>query len=170
MHIKNKICLLFLGFLLASPNLFARTYMRLAAIYMAEDTGGGDHSRLLLDLGGGYLTQQGWSLGFLYATEKNSLNGGHTLDRSSLGPTVGWASKKDTGFYILGTYFISSKMTDDMSGSGYQIDVGYKFVIDKVSFAPQLSKKQYNYDKQYGQSIAYSESRIDPYFVVWVDF
>ena len=139
---------------------------------MSEDSGGNTNSRLSLDLGVGWIANSGVTLGFLYGSEKNSSSNGSSADRTSFGPNIGYASKKETGWYGIGTYFMTSTTTSGLKGNGYQIDVGYKFQVNKVSFAPQLSKKHFDYTTQDGNDLnpTYSEDRIDPYFAVWIDF
>lgn len=172
MRISKYLSFIVLGLTLLSTSAEAASYMKLGTVYMSEDNGGDTHSRLLLDLGGGWIANSGLTLGFLYATEKNTVSNGASADRTSFGPNIGYASKKEQGWYVIGTYLLSSTTTSGLKGTGYQIDVGYKFQINKVSFAPQLSKKQYDYTTQDGNDLnpTYSEGRIDPYFVVWIDF
>ena len=150
----------------------AATYMKLGTAYMAEDNGGNTRTRLLLDIGGGWIANSGFSLGFLYSSEKNSISNGASADRTAIGPNIGYASKKESGWYALGTYFYSATTTTELKGTGNQIDIGYKFLINKVSFAPQLSKKQFTYTSQYGNDLNsnYTEGRVDPGFVMWLDF
>ncbi len=165
-----KTTFLFLALTVLIPlKSFSKSYMKLGTIYMAENTGSGSTSRLWLDIGGGYLNPQGWNLGFLYSTEKSNYAGGSSVDRSSYGPTLGWSTTKDTGPYLLATYYLSSSKTNNSKGNGYQIDGGYKFALEKVSLALQLSQKHFKYDDQNGFA-GYTEDRIDPYFVVWVEF
>lgn len=172
MRILKYTSFIVIAFALLTPTAQAASYARLGAVYMSQDNGGDTHSRLLLDLGGGWIANNGFSLGFLYASEKNNISNGASYDRTSFGPNIGYASKKEEGWYILGTYLMSSTTTTGLKGTGNQIDVGYKFQINKVSFAPQLSKKQFTYTTQDGNDLnpTYSEGRIDPYFVMWIDF
>jgi hypothetical protein len=172
MRISKNISFVALTLTLLTKPAWAASYMKLGASYMSQDNGGDTHSRLLLDLGGGWIANNGFTAGFLYANEKNTVSNGASADRTSFGPNIGYATKKDTGWYVIGTYFMSSTTTSELKGTGYQIDVGYKFIINKVSFAPQLSKKQFTYTSQYGNDLnpTYEEGRIDPYFVVWIDF
>lgn len=172
MRISKYIPFLALALTLLTPQAQAASYARLGAVYMSQDNGGDTHSRLLLDLGGGWIANNGFTLGFLYASEKNNISNGTSYDRTSFGPNIGYASKKEEGWYVIGTYLLSSTTTTGLKGTGYQIDVGYKFQINKVSFAPQLSKKQFTYTTQDGNDLhpTYTEGRIDPYFVMWIDF
>ncbi len=172
MKTLKHLSLVVIALTFLSTPTWAASYMKLGTVYMSEDNGGNTNSRLLLDLGGGWIAQSGLTLGFLYASEKNNSSNGASADRTSYGPNIGYASKKETGWYAIGTYLLSTTTTTGFKGTGYQIDVGYKFQINKVSFAPQLSKKQYDYTTQDGNDLnpTYSEGRIDPYFVVWIDF
>ncbi len=172
MRISKYLSLAVLGLTLFTAQAQAASYARLGTVYMSQDNGGDTHARLLLDLGGGWIASNGFSLGFLYASEKNTISNGSSYDRTSFGPNIGYASKREEGWYILGTYLMSTTTTTGLKGTGNQIDIGYKFQINKVSFAPQLSRKQFNYTTQDGNDLnpTYSEGRIDPYFVMWIDF
>lgn len=168
------LAFIFIGFaLLFSESAMAGGYFRLGGMYIAEQNGlegsTSEVTRTLWDIGGGYVGAQGWTVGLLYGTEK--INSGSGFDRSSFGPTVGWATKKNDGVYVMGTYFLSPTMSGGFKGKGYQLDFGYKFMIRNISFAPQISKKHFAYDEQNGNKINpnYIDDRIDPYFVVWVD-
>lgn len=172
MRIKKYLLYPILASTLLTTPAWAASYMKLGTVYMSEANGGNTESRLLLDLGGGWIANSGLTLGFLYSTEKYSISNGNSSDRTSFGPNIGYASKKDEGWYFIGTYFLSSTTTTGFKGTGNQIDIGYKFAINKVSFAPQLSRKQFTYTTQNGNDLnpTYTEGRIDPYFVVWIDF
>lgn len=172
MRILKYISFIIIAITFLTTPAQAASYARLGTVYISQDNGGDTHSRLLLDLGGGWIARNGFSLGFLYSSEKNTISNGTSYDRTSFGPNIGYASKKEEGFYILGTYLMSSTTTTGLKGTGHQIDIGYKFQINKVSFAPQLSRKQFTYTTQDGNDLdpIYSEGRIDPYFVMWIDF
>lgn len=172
MRIKKYLLAVLVLTLFTTTQAKAASYMKLGTVYMSEDNGGDTRSRLLLDLGGGWIGSSGLTLGFLYSTEKSTVSNGSSADRTSFGPNIGYASKKEEGWYFIGTYFLSSTTNTGFKGTGNQIDIGYKFAINKVSFAPQLSRKQYTYTSLDGNDLdpAYTEGRIDPYFVVWIDF
>jgi hypothetical protein len=59
--------------LLAAPLAQASGYLRLGGMYMSSSTDAGgatsSHDRLLIDIGAGYITEKGWTLGALYAIE-----------------------------------------------------------------------------------------------------
>lgn len=171
MSVKN----LFLAFLVILPlKTFASGYTRLAIMYMSESSGQGstsEASRTLIDFGAGKLWGNGFTLGGMYGSEKNEYST-YSRNRTGIGPTIGWLKSKTQGFYILGTYFINPTMTGGFKGKGHQIDIGYRFMLDKVSIAPQLSQKSFSYDEVDGMPISpsYEENRVDPYFAVWIDF
>lgn len=156
---------------------FAGGYMRLSGMYMSSSyqlTDGStvEGTRTMYDLSAGFVDDKGWTIGALYGTEKESnADGTQSMDRSGFGPSGGWITTKDSGFYGLFTYFLNPTL-GSYKGTGYQLDVGYKFMIKKISFAPQLSKKHFTYTELSGQKLAnnYVTDRLDPYFVVWVDF
>lgn len=171
MSVKN----LLLAFLVLLPlKTFASGYTRLSLMYMSENRGFGstaNTSRTLIDFGAGKIWGNGFTLGGMYGSEKNEY-ATESLNRTGLGPTIGWMKSKSQGFYILATYFINPTMTGGYKGSGHQIDMGYRFMLDKVSIAPQLSQKSFEFDEINGTPMnpAYQENRVDPYFAVWIDF
>lgn len=175
MRLKTIFFILILQFF--SSLALADGYMRLSGMYMSssyqlEDGSKVDGSRTMYDLSAGVVNDKGWTIGVLYGTEKeSSADGTQSMERSGIGPSGGWITTKDSGFYGLLTYFLNPTL-GSYKGTGYQLDVGYKFMIRKISFAPQFSKKHFAYDELNGQKISpsYITDRFDPYFVVWVDF
>lgn len=153
---------------------FADGYLRLQGMYLSSETGTEPKTkttRTLIDLGAGWVSSNGWTLGALYATEKMKFDS-HTSNRTSMGPTIGWVTRREAGPYILGTYFVTSEFDDGFEGTGYQFDLGYKFSIRRISLALQLSYRAFEYDEYDGNSVspAYTDKRIDPYFALWFDF
>lgn len=172
---KNLVCG-FLAVFLASTSAFADGYFKAGLMYMNDKSGTegseGDITRTLMDLGAGYIEPKGWTIGFLYSSDKYS-SAGASVDRTAMGPTVGWMTTKDNGPYALATYFYTASYSSaSMTGSGYQLDFGYKFAIRKVAFGAQLSKKHITFDKSNGQAMdpKYIEDKLDPYFVMLVNF
>lgn len=156
---------------LFSTSVFADGYVRLDALYLSQESGTATTSktsRTLLDIGGGYAWPSGFTLGALYGTEKIK-NDSSSSDRTSVGPTIGWY-QKDQGPFILGTYFFTSEL-DDYKGSGYEVDLGYKFKVSAFSIGLQLSYKHFSYDKNGSASVnpAYVQNYIDPYFAFWFE-
>ncbi len=172
---KNTQVLVLVMSLFFAQSAFADGYLRFGGSYSTTKEGPesstSDQSTTLLDIGGGLVSQSGWTVGALYATKKVK-SGSFTLDRTGIGPTLGWISRKDFGFYILGTYFLELERSDDLEGSGYQIDLGYKMSLGRIAFAPQLSYRDLKYDKRNGQSLGlnYVDKGIDPYFVFLFQF
>lgn len=154
---------------------FAAGYGSLAFMYQSEKRGTSgstsDQTRTMIDFSAGKVWANGFTLGFKYGTENNDYTNG-AQNRTGLGPTVGWMKNKSQGFYILGTYFVSLAMTGDYKGKGTQIDLGYRFMLDKLAIGPQLSSKTLEYTEHAGSTMSpsYVENRIDPYFTVWIDF
>lgn len=165
---------IFLVASLYASTSFAEGYFRLGGVYLMDESGDegdtSDSTRTLLDIGGGYISPKGWTIGALYGTEKLEVSGS-SVDRTAMGPTVGWISRRESGPYILGTYFLSVER-DTLKGKGYQVDIGYKFALRRISFAPQLSYRSLTYDEISGQSLTpkYLEKKIDPYFVLLFEF
>lgn len=159
----------------SSARVLADGYFKFDGMYTFSKTkdGGGssESTETLMNFGAGYISQKGWVIGGLYATEKVK-SGGQTVDRTSMGPTVGWISRRENGFFILGTYFISSEFGNGYEGSGYEIDLGYKFKIRKVALAPQLSYKNFEYGELNGAKISPPDqlTKLDPYFVLLIEF
>jgi hypothetical protein len=63
---------------------------------------------------------------------------------------------------------VPTSVPGSASGWGYQIDLGYKFAIRRISFAPQISYK--DYEDKISDSSTVTQTYIDPYFVIWIDF
>lgn len=119
-------------------------------------------SRMVYDLNVDYrFAGSGWVLGATYQGESQSPS---SLSRTSYGVTGGFVDRKESGFFILGTFFASSTYGTMTGGTGYQIDGGYKFTPGKIPIGLQLSYKHYDYSK-FDQSYSY----IDPYFFVMVE-
>lgn len=160
---------------ITSLSAVADGYLKLGAMYMMGAEGSdemNETSRTLLDLGAGYVWPKGWTLGALYGIEKRKYGEGTTdLERTSYGPTVGWITRDSDGPYILGSYFLKSER-NDYEGTGYQVDLGYKFDLSKVALAMQVSYKGFEYTKSNGNSInpPYKEKYLDPYFVLMIEF
>jgi hypothetical protein len=59
-----------------------------------------------------------------------------------------------------------------MEGSGFGLDVGYKFAIRRLALGFQLSKRTITYDKASGAAMSpkYVEDKLDPEFVMIVTF
>lgn len=170
----NKIILSFLAVFFVSTSALADGYFKGGFLYQNDKSGSegtsSSLSRQLMEFGGGYL-DAGWMYGFLYAMDNTSAGSGATASRTAMGPSIGWMSTKDTGPYAMATYFYSATM-DTLTGSGYQLDVGYKFAVRRISFGAQLSKKYITFDKSSGTAITpkYIEDKIDPYFIMIVTF
>ena len=153
----------------------AAGYSRLALMYLSEKEGSEgsavETSRTLIDFGAGHLFGNGFTLGGMYGSEKNE-TATQSLNRTGIGPTIGYMKSKSQGFYFLGTYFINPSATGGLKGTGTQLDIGYRFQLDKISIAPQFSKKSFKYTKMNDTELnpATVDDRIDPYFVVWIDF
>lgn len=156
-------------------NAFASGYTRISVMYLSEKIGVEGSavatSRTLIDLGAGHLFGNGFTLGGMYGSEKYDQST-QTASRTGIGPTIGYMKSKTAGFFFLGTYFINPTMTGGYKGTGTQLDVGYRFALDKISIAPQFSKKTFKYDEANGmeQNPPIVDDRIDPYFVIWIAF
>ena len=155
----------------------ASGYVRASGSYLSQsDSSVYDQTRALIDVGSGSVTENGWTIGLLYGYEKdsggeNKTGSSNSVSRSSIGPTFGWTSKKEMGPFILGTYFLSSTRSDGYSGSGMQLDTGYKMAVGSVELALQLSYKRFSYNKLSGASTAaFNQSFFDPYFGLWFSF
>lgn len=172
MKLKSVLLALFVFLPLQS---FAAGYAKMGFMYQSESRGLGgstnDVTRTMIDFSAGKVWPNGFTLGFLYGTENNEYPGG-AQNRTGLGPSVGWMKNKSQGFYIIGTYFVSLAMSGGYKGKGNQIDVGYRFMLDKLAIGPQLSFKSFEYNEINGTDIdpAYTENRTDPYFTVALDF
>jgi hypothetical protein len=172
MSFKKLVPLLFFVLPLTSQ---AGGYARLDIMYLSEKEGtegsAVEVSRTLIDFGAGHLFGNGFTLGGMYGSEKNE-TATQGLNRTGIGPTIGYMKSKSQGFYFLGTYFLNPSATGGLKGNGTQLDIGYRFQLDKVSIAPQFSKKSFKYTKANDVELnpPVVDDRIDPYFVVWIDF
>ena len=152
-------------------------YIKMGGSYMSQADGSSfDQSRMMIDLGTGSVTDKGWTLGLNYNYEKdsggeNKTGSSSSPTRSSIGPTVGWISKREMGPYFLLSYYLFSSRSDGYTGSGYQFDGGYKVPIGFTSIALQLTYKRFSYGKLNGASVgAFNQTYVDPYIVCWIDF
>lgn len=159
-----------IGFTLISSHAMAANIFAKAAFthtsHGTEDNGSSTaSSRMIYDLGVYYKFQGagGWCAGGLY--QSDAQGGDTSANRTSYGVSGGWMTPKDSGFYLLATYFVTSTYGDFSDGNGYQADIGYKFTPKKFPLAMQFSYKNYKYDKY-----DHADTYIDPYFVVMVDF
>ena len=143
-------------------------------------------SRQLIDVGFGFIFDNGLTVGGLYATEKRneettSTSGStstSTGDRTSLGAGIGWASDKDIGPFVMAIYFpqstyVTSPNNINHTGGGYQADLGVRFKMKHVFFGLQLSYKAFEY-KEYSSGptkIALSHplkhTNLDPYLSIF---
>lgn len=169
----KKILLVVL--LLLPINALAGGYTRIGVMYLSEKIGSEgsavETSRTLIDFGAGHVFGNGFTLGGMYGSEKYDQST-QTASRTGIGPTIGYMKSKSQGFYFLGTYFINPSMTGGLEGTGTQLDVGFRFALDKISIAPQFSKKSFKYTKANGFDLdpPIIDDRIDPYFVIWIAF
>lgn len=170
----NKLIFTFLVAFLTTTSAFADGYFKGALLYQNDKSGTegaqGSTTRQVIDIAAGYLDPKGWMYGLLYAMDSSSAGGG-SLNRTAMGPSIGWMSMKDNGPYIMATYFYTAKM-DPMEGTGFGLDVGYKFAVRRIAFGFQLSKRTITYDKANGAAMSpkYVEDKLDPAFVMLVTF
>lgn len=154
-------------FVCALSSARADGYFKLGASYMSTavetSSGDSDASRFLLDLGAGYVSEKGWAVGGMYSMESSD------DDPKAYGISGGWITRRETGFYALGTYFISAKNSSFENGWGYQADIGYRITLRNFSLAPQISYKKFTYDIE-GSDETVAISHIDPMFVAFVEF
>ncbi|MBS1970633.1 MAG: hypothetical protein JSU04_10015 [Bdellovibrionales bacterium] len=170
----KKLTFAFLVAFFSTTSAFADGYFKGALLYQNNKSGSegsqGSTVRQVIDFAAGYLDPKGWMYGVLYSTDSTS-SGGGSLNRTAMGPSIGWISNKDNGPYIMATYFYTAKM-DPMEGSGFGLDVGYKFAVRRIAFGFQLSKRNITYDKANGAAmgVKYVEDKLDPAFVMIVTF
>ncbi|MEK2689700.1 hypothetical protein [Bdellovibrio sp. GT3] len=155
--------------LLHSSQAFAEgSFAKLVFSYSSrssEDggTASSKSTRMMYDLSAYYKFQGGgWVLGALYQNDAQTSDA--TVDRTSYGVSGGWMTPRESGFYLLGTYFVSSKYGDFDGGNGYQLDLGYK-VPTRVPLVLQMSYKHYEYSKY-----DHSDTLIDPYLGFMIMF
>lgn len=164
--------LVLLSVVVSGSPAFAAGYFRLNALYLSEETQQSSSSkttRTLLDLGAGYTWPSGLTLGGLYGTEKRKSDSSST-DRTSYGPTIGYMQSGE-GFFLLGTYFLMSDY-EQLDGTGYEVDAGYRFKVSSVGVGLQIAYKHFEYNKSNGASFSptIKQNYIDPYFAIWLEF
>lgn len=172
MNIVSRLTLVALT--VVSCTVRADVMLKLATIYLSSSSGSGVQtttSRMLIDVNPAYITQKGWAFGGIYAQESINSTGSQTVARTSMGPSVGWVSRRENGFYAIAHYFFSSEVSP-LKGSGYQADLGYKFKIKKVALGLQMSYKGFTYTESNGTKLSepQKETKIDPYFVLLIEF
>ena len=151
----------------------AEGYIRAGAMYLSGKSGNGTlsgTSRTLVDFGGGYVLPAGWTIGALYGTESQTYTPtGTPENRTSFGPTVGWMKPGEEGAFLLASYFLTTTL-NTYKGTGYQVDVGYKFPINRVSAAMQISYKRFKYNEISSSPVdpPYEQEYFDPYFMLFV--
>jgi hypothetical protein len=128
-----------------------------------------------IDIRVGYQMTSGFYLGGLYTTDsiKTETPTSTTIGSiTAYGPQIGYSAG---GWYVLGAYHVKSEYQVDettiyRAGSGYQVDVGYRFANGTWSFAPQMGYRflEYSEDKN-GNSLTnkYKRTDIVPSFTFW---
>jgi hypothetical protein len=145
----------------------ARIYLRPMGYYSSYKTTSDDDSgpsysssRILYDMGIGYLHEKGWMLGAMYQSDGG---GAEYPGNVSYGPSLGWVSQKDVAPYVVAHYFFKSGIGASSTSSeterswGYQADFGFKAPLSRVTFAFQISYKHYSHG-----TIGGSFTRVDP--------
>lgn len=169
----GRIFLVFLVMVGAGP-VHADGMLKLGFLYLSTDTDSGgtksESSRMLLDVNPAYIWPKGWAFGLLYGMDK-SKNSGVASDRTSYGPSFGWITRKEYGPYVMASYLLKSEL-EQYEGDGIQADLGYKFPLRKIDLGFQLSYKMFNYKKLNGATLStpYKENKIDPYFILMLQF
>ena len=176
---KNKLIVLlqFIVLSVLSQPAFSGGYLKIDTMFISNSSGmeGGTiddrSSRTMMNFSAGQTFSNNVSLGVIYSSDKWETRT-YAFDKVGLGLSLGYIKGKGKGPFIFTHYYPAPTMTGGYKGAGYQIDLGYRFQLDKVSIAPQLSKKVFTFNELNGEKIdpAYIDDRIDPYFVMWIDF
>lgn len=167
--------LLFVAILCALPAISgADVLLKPSFLYQSTSSGQttkSNQTRTILDATLTWISQKGWLVGGMYASDKTSYDGGSS-DITAMGPSVGWLTRKENGAYILATYFYDAKMTTNFKGTGYGADLGYKFDIRKVSLGIQISYRHYDFTKAGTATLspAYTKQTIDPEIALLFQF
>jgi len=172
MSIRSSLFILIIVGLasVSEKSVAASTYFGKAAVsYSTRTATEGESSdtttRTMYDIGLYYRFSGGggWCAGALY--QNDAQGGDSSVNRTSYGVSGGWMAPRDSGFYLMATYFVVSTYGDYNEGNGYQADLGYKFTPKNIPIGLQLSYKNYTYSK-----FDHSDKLIDPYFVLMFDF
>lgn len=167
-----RFCLITVS--LTTAPAFADGFAKLAAVYLASSSGTGasksESSRTMFEINAAYVMPKGWAFGALYASESEK-NGSTSASRTSMGPTIGWITRKENGAYIMAHYLFQSEY-EQYKGDGYQADLGYKFSVRKMAIGLQFSYKSYTYKELSGSKLAtpLQQTKIDPYFAILLEF
>jgi hypothetical protein len=157
-----------------SLNSHAGVLLKPSFLYQSSSSGQATKSnqtRTILDATLTWVSQKGWLVGGMYASDKTSYDGGSS-DLTAMGPSVGWLSRKESGPYIVATYFYEAKLTTNLKGTGYGADLGYKFDIRKLSLGIQMSYRHYDFTKAGTATLspAYTKQTIDPEIALLFEF
>jgi hypothetical protein len=171
-----------------APSLFYYSGLR-------KRTSSEEKAYMVYDLKAAYQVYPELYLGFAYQGEQDnsktsgyssaSLNNTSKGTRTSMGPTFGYVLPT---FHALLTYYFDSKLNLNTTtssgtnkyaytGTGFQLDVGYKIELWGFWFGPQLSYKLYTYNKLTTDGGAASsispkleESNLEPSLAVYFFF
>ncbi|PIT99220.1 MAG: hypothetical protein COT74_09430 [Bdellovibrionales bacterium CG10_big_fil_rev_8_21_14_0_10_45_34] len=131
----------------------AATYiMDKQEVTQSGTTSTADLTYFFADIRAGYVMPNGLYLGGVYAADTISSRSGNTTTETkinAMGPTVGYVAEN---FSVLGSYHLSStrevgNTAKYESGSGFQVDLGYRFNISSFAFGPHISYRQLKYTK-----------------------
>jgi hypothetical protein len=153
---------------------------RPAVTYTSDESGTSPTTkttRRVIDLGAGYVSPGGWSLLAVYGMENRKVEApgsSTTGDRTSLGAGGGWTAGA-TGAYVDAVYFFQAEYSvgsTNYKGTGWQVDLGYKFDVGRLQVGPQLTYRNFSYDKVNGatQSPVYKQNNLDPMFALCLMF
>lgn len=82
-----------------------------------------DDNLYIYDVKLGYLDGNGLYLGGIYTSRNHNGSAISSEDGNALGASIGYVG--ESGFYIMGHYYLSAKLGDHKDGTGYQGDFGY---------------------------------------------
>lgn len=168
------------GLFLSAPLAQAEVLFRPAFTYTIDKTEQNSTTtttRRVIDIGAGYVGNEGWMILGMYGMENKTVDDGtnvHKIDRNSMGLGGGYM-QKGGGFYVDGIYFIQSEMTIGSTkhkGDGWQIDLGYNFNFSRVGLGAQLTYRSFKYTKAGEATLTppLKQTNLDPMFALVMAF
>lgn len=151
--------------LLISATAKAGVFVRASGLYLidtdeVDENTSDETTDTFMDFHLGWMTSKGFGIAYTIATHSEEDIGKTStattttsVEKSSSGVTLGWANPKPNGIFAFATYFLSSEITrgttnqdTTYSGSGYQVEIGYKATIKRLGFGAHIAYKSLSYD------------------------
>ncbi len=129
-----------------------------------------------------WTTEKSWAFGINSATDTQSIKIGSsaasTYTRASTGLVAGMVTEKFSGlftYYFASSYSLASA-SSTYTGSGFQLDLGYKIPVKGWAFGPRLTYRSFSYTNytysstSESLSTAKTDVELYPSVGVWLTF